>query len=96
MLPDMMRDSFTMVEEQGYEKVFVRPSVVLFRVNIHGLVREPLHMINESVAHHNHYWWNRARPGAATQQVRDDRLWQRYGDRLTARVPKSALKRSHH
>lgn len=92
-LPRYMHLGEADVEEHGYEKVFVRPARLQWRVNIHSLVRERLCVADaHKLAHMQHYWWNRPRRNAT---VRDDSLWRRYGARLLERVPPSAILRSN-
>ena len=71
--------------EQGYEKLFVNARLVLWRVNIHALVRERLHMADANTTWVNHYWWNRRRPGAdEATGVYDSSFWDRYGELLVS------------
>jgi hypothetical protein len=91
-LPRAMQRAEADVEKQGYEKVFVRPRRIQWRVNIHSLVRERLCFCDAHAdAHVQHYWWNRPRPNATTPE---SALWQRYGDRLSRAVDPTALRRS--
>lgn len=90
-LPRFMHLAEAAVEVHGYEKVFVRPQRIQWRVNIHSLVRERLCVAEPAHAHMQHYWWNRARP---TATVVDKSFWQRYGAHLERVVDASALKRS--
>jgi hypothetical protein len=91
-LPRMMQLAEPDVEAHGYEKLFVQPTRIQWRVNIHGLVRERLCTADaHKHAHMLHYWWNRPR---RTATVQDDTLWRRYGARLVERVPPDTLRRS--
>jgi len=90
-LPRFMHLAEADVEPHGYEKLFLRPHRVQWRVNIHSLVRERLCTADAARVHMLHYWWNRPRPNATTF---DDSFWRRYGPHLERVVDPALIRHS--